>query len=472
MSLVKQQYERFPYPPLHPAALPCRDQGAALRYELAVGFAKQAGLRAIEPEDHRGIRILVVGAGTLEALVVAQMHPHAAEVVALDFSERALTRLKQRISWAKWRDLLTLARLRGYRLAPIRLQRGDLNSWQESEFDYILANNVLHHTDRPAAGLRHLAQMLRPGGVMRVVTYPRQSRIWIRQTAGWLRWYGLSQADTNLKRNAEAVINRLPSSHPIYNCYHSHSETVYAAGLVDAFFHACENPLSPLQWQQASEAAGLELLAEAQSEAARSSFLAELLPACAALDRWRGLQVMDDLLELTASPVWWFRKVTQARGVALPCEKRQYPEMLTGGDVVAGLVHPIDIDKVFYLPSRCYWQLGQGVRRAQSILAEIGVDLSTLLKVLEREVGPRVDRSGNDLYGLSIGEYDSHALLHAQPPPEDSQWLTLQQQLDKSAHLRYQDEVVPGNGIAQQAQWLQLRYGSEQAQIGPVTLVL
>jgi len=102
MDLVRQQYERFPYPPIPSFALPLRKQGKLLQYELGIHFLckyrKQFFGSPLEEEafTHNGKTILVVGAGTLEPLVVAQMHPQAKKIIALDISKRSLGTLKKK----------------------------------------------------------------------------------------------------------------------------------------------------------------------------------------------------------------------------------------------------------------------------------------------------------------------------------------------------------------------------------------
>jgi 2-polyprenyl-3-methyl-5-hydroxy-6-metoxy-1,4-benzoquinol methylase len=444
MHSVKQQYERFPYPPISALALPRRDQGQGLRYECATALAEAAGLPAITPQHHNGLRILIAGAGTLEPLVVAQQHPQAAEIVAVDLSRRSLARLQRRI---------TLARLlRGWRLPPMRLIEGDITEWQGGEFDYIIASNVLHHTADPARTLNHLSSMLKPGGVMRIVTYAKMSRFWINQTSAWLRWHGLCADTPRLQQQAREVINQLPHDHPIRSCFTAHVETTTATGLVDAFFHSCERPLSPLQWQRATESAGLQWLGETQSELAQGKFLLELLPQTAALTAWQRLQLMDDLLELNTSPILWFCK----RGGVV----NAIQDDVDNSVVIAEMINTQQLH--WSLPSQIYWQLGQSLHRADALLHTIGSSITQLLTALRDEVGPRVNRDDQPLPGLTMTEYPVEQLLTALQPP------SLQQLGDGC--IEYRNTVVPGNTLSEQMQWLQLRYGHEQAQIGPLHL--
>ncbi len=454
MHTVKQQYERFPYPPVSALALPRRDQGQGLRYECAVELAAGAGLAAIEPMAHKGLRILVVGAGTLEPLVVAQQHPQATEIVAVDLSRRSLSMLWRRSLLGRGRELL-----RFNWLPPIKLIEADITQWGDSdgEFDYIVASNVLHHTADPAQTLHHLAAMLKPGGVMRIVTYAKQSRFWINKTSEWLRWHGLNAETSRLKQQARKVIKLLPEGHPIRSCFNAHSETGSTAGLIDAFFHSCETPLSPLQWQQATESAGLQWLGETQTELAQGKFLLELEPKAALLTPWQRLQLLDDLLELNTSPILWFCKRASDDHVAVDVA----PSTVTNPAV--------DITKTRWsLPSQTYWQLGQRLRRADAVLQSIGSSVLLLVGKLREEVGPRLDRNNKLLAGLTISEYPVESLLAAIEPPHLDQWQQFEESVSRCRIEYWNGDAIPGITLSAQEQWLQLRYGYQHGWIGPL----
>ncbi|GAB6042093.1 methyltransferase [Endothiovibrio diazotrophicus] len=443
---VRDQYERFPYPPVPWPALPRRGVGAALRFDTVAG------------RPHDGLRILVAGAGTLEALVVAQAHPRAAEVVAVELSGASVAQLRKRIGLARLSAALGLRRL-----PPIRVERADLHDWQGERFDYILASNLLHHLPEPAAMLARLAGWLADDGLLRLRTYPRQSRLWIRETGRWLRLNGVGPQTPRLVKTAHQAMERLPAGHPLRSAFLGHGERHHPAGLVDAFLHARENPLSPLAWQAACARAGLALMAEGQAAGARSDLLAERLPATAALDRWQRLQVLDDLLELTANPIFWLRKGAEP---PLPPE--------TGGETAEESVTPLEAIAAgapLRIPSRIHWELAEGLRRAAEILGRAGVGLEEALAVLRREVGPRVDRKGGTLPGLSIGEYAEEGLLTLPQPWGETQWNRLAERLGPGQRLHYRGEPLPGADLATQAAWLQLRYGALESWLEPVALV-
>src|SRR5688500_18082183 len=100
MDAVQKQYERFPYPPVPAFALPQAGQGEKLAYGFGAALANRT-LNLSLPVDSAGRKILVAGCGTLETLVIAQNHPNASEIVAVDISERSLHILKKRLALAK-----------------------------------------------------------------------------------------------------------------------------------------------------------------------------------------------------------------------------------------------------------------------------------------------------------------------------------------------------------------------------------
>ena len=184
MDIVREHYNRFPYPPVPRLALPMAGRARGIAWETG---RQMAGRRR---RSHKGIRILVAGAGTLEALVVAQQHPRASEVVALDLSASSLAVLKQRTMLARVACYTLGLGVLG-RVAPIHAVEADLATWEDEEgFDYIVATNVLHHHADPLGLLERLSGMLKEGGFLRLTTYPRASRFWPRAIGRWLRLRG------------------------------------------------------------------------------------------------------------------------------------------------------------------------------------------------------------------------------------------------------------------------------------------
>jgi 2-polyprenyl-3-methyl-5-hydroxy-6-metoxy-1,4-benzoquinol methylase len=416
MESVRAQYERFPYPPVPALALPRRGQAGPLSWE------RGAELAGRERAGHEGLRILVARCGTLEPLVVAQAHPRAAEIVAVDISESSISRLRTRTALARISNAVLGFGFRP-RIPPMVTMRADLTTWEGGTFDYILATDVLHHTGDPAALLGRLAGWLRPGGLMRVVTYSSHGRMLMRAIGRWLLLGGLTPQTPSLVGRARARMAELPSGHPLRLSFDANPESRTATGLVDAYLHACENPLSPEGWGQAASAAGLTLVGEDHAPTSQSAFVDALWPELAGLSAWRKLGLLDDLLEVIANPVLWLERgespAEAASRRALEAQTDPSAEHPPGAGTTLGRDGPIPelaLGDVLWLPSQLRWEIGQGLRRAARRSEAFGVDAAKLVSVLASEVGPRIDASGQDLAGLTVHELGGERLM-ALPRP-------------------------------------------------------
>lgn len=402
---LRAQYDRHPYPPIPVWALPAPSIENA-RYEHGARLAFGA------PRSHEKIEILVAGCGTFEAVALGRAHPRAARLTAIDWSPASIKMLRNRARLARVAAFLPLP---GRRLPPLEIVEADFMTWDPGprRFDVIYASNVLHHLPDPARGLARLAGWLKPDGLIRMVTYPRGSRLFMRATSAWLR--------ADLRRNGidpesissrpakewmpivRASIDALPENDPIRSCFESQPETGTPAGLIDAFLNARENPLSPLEWGAACQDAGLALAGECQDEGSRSTFLDEMLPKLHGLDAWEKLQILDDVLELCVNPIIWLVPHPQIQreehGSPLPQagEGNQAFRVESGGE-----------GRKSWSPS-----LSHQLRRADRMLRTAGSSLAELIPRLQAEVGPRVTPDDRALPGLSILDHDWQALLAA-----------------------------------------------------------
>ncbi len=401
---VRQQYEKFPYPHVPALALPRAGQGHALRFEYGADLL-QHNLNIKMDSSHVGKTILVAGCGTIEALVVAMQHPHAKKLTAVDLSLASLSRLKRKVQLKKINSPLGLV-FKNLGLPPIEYVNADLFSWEGGAFDYIISTNVLHHTPDPAGLLNRLASWLKPGGLLRLVTYPKHSRLWMRLTAAFLKSQGLTQETPDLVKKSKEAIQKLDEKDPRRQCFFSQPEIHRANTLIDAFYHALENPLSPLEWKEAGDQAGLTWVAEAQNESSQSIFLSELLPKTAKLEPWIRLQIMDDLLELCDNPVIWFYRdaLPLRRGGVTPPVLANTVISNTAGNYGRGNPAPTQNIET---------EIAAGLKRAQNLLQFADVTLDEALTALTEHVGPRVmnDKNETRLYGLSVTEYDWKNLL-------------------------------------------------------------
>ena len=471
MTDVREHYERFPYPPIPAAALPRRGQGRAVSWEH--GASRAFG----QVTSGRGRRVLVVGAGTLEALVVGLANPSAEEIVALDLSERSLSRLRWRVALARARQwMLGLGIFN--RVPRIRAVVGDVATWQDGTFDLIIASNVLHHHTDPAGLLGRLGGWLRPGGLLRLVTYPAASRLWLRATADWLRAGDVTPSTPALVKAARSRVNELPSDHPIRLSFASNYESRTAVGIADAYLHPCENPLRPREWRVAAAAAGLELAAEDQHAYSRSAFVDEVVPALAGLDPWDKLQLLDDLHELSTNPVLWFRQSEGAPDAAVEStgEGDDAPDSGLGLDpklAPAALASACQAGEQaeLWLPSRLQREMGEGLHRVAGVLGDGQVAIDEGLAAFAEEVGTHLSGADNTaLPGLAVHEHDGAKMMGLPRPWRRAQFAELGELLGPAWHLRRRGERVPGATLAEQTEWLHLVVGARSPWIGPLEL--
>lgn len=155
--LVREQYERYPYPDLDPDEDPRGWTYTSMVDELALGM--WGGRR-----DHNSLRILDAGCGTGSPVCQCKLRAPGADVVAIDLSEASLGR----------------ARKRAARLGcEIEFHRMPIQQVAElgRTFDYIVSSGVLHHMPDPLEGLAALRSVLAPQGVLAIMVYGKWGRV-------------------------------------------------------------------------------------------------------------------------------------------------------------------------------------------------------------------------------------------------------------------------------------------------------
>lgn len=217
---VRNLYEQYPYPRVSLFARMRRADSFLLNYEANASAAfGSTEFAAKKP------RILVVGAGTFEPYVAALANPHA-EIVALDFSEASLKRLRWRL------------RLHGLssRVQMLPLDLLKLNG-MHGEFHFIVATGVLHHLPNPSDGLRALAERLAPFGVLRTMLYSRFGRSGIYRIRALCQNLGLKSG-----RELRNFLGSLPTDHPLRIQFMLYRDARQEGGVQDGFFVAEDHP--------------------------------------------------------------------------------------------------------------------------------------------------------------------------------------------------------------------------------------
>lgn len=225
---VAAQYEADPYP-------------MWVREPVGLAVAlPQAVARRADPARVR--RVLVAGCGTGQhALVAADRWPRAS-LLAIDLSRASLAH--------------AIAKTSALGIRRIRFALGDLLEVAAigERYPVIEAVGVLHHLADPAAGLKALADVLAPGGVMLVALYARRARA------------GLAAA--------RALVDDVPASAAAIRSWRAraldelaapeilHSPDFYSiGGCRDLVFHVREHSYDLLEIGALAQAAGLAVIA-------------------------------------------------------------------------------------------------------------------------------------------------------------------------------------------------------------------
>ncbi|HEX4736253.1 MAG TPA: class I SAM-dependent methyltransferase [Allosphingosinicella sp.] len=183
--------------------------------------------------------ILVAGCGTgREAALAACRFPEA-RITAIDISEVSLDYARERCAAD-----IDFRRLDLYRT-------GDLGR----AFDMILCSGVLHHLPNPEAGWAALHEVLKPGGVMRIMVYSRLGRL--RVQAARRHFVDLLDRpvdDDLLREVRRRLIDRAPAllhrSADFYPLGHVH----------DLLLHRQEDPFDTLRIARGCRRLGLQFL--------------------------------------------------------------------------------------------------------------------------------------------------------------------------------------------------------------------
>ncbi len=146
---IADHYEKYPYP----------------SYPL-FGLGGWGQLASVDLSSWPLIRpardVWIAGCGTIAPLMFGRRNPRIS-FLATDLSSSALRRLRLRL----W--------LHGIHNVRV-LQEDIMVSHYTDSFDAIDCYGVIHHTFSPQLSLEKLARALRPGGVLRLMVYSRQSR--------------------------------------------------------------------------------------------------------------------------------------------------------------------------------------------------------------------------------------------------------------------------------------------------------
>jgi len=186
---VRAQYEENPYPrwikadiEAQPRAISAVLRGSPLHFELG----------ACAPIEHP--EILVAGCGTGQhALIPASKYTNA-RVLAVDLSLSSLS--------------YAVRKTRALGFDNIEYAQADITrlGGLDRSFDLIECSGVLHHMADPMVGWRVLADLLRPGGFMKIGLYSEAARGPVVQARELIAEKGYTSSPADIRRCREEII--------------------------------------------------------------------------------------------------------------------------------------------------------------------------------------------------------------------------------------------------------------------------
>ena len=224
-------YDRFPYPgdPLQDGPPP------GYNWRWCVDSARAFAFGSLPPRDRSGERpwrILDAGCGTgVSTDYLCHLNP-GSRVLAVDISPGTLAVAEERT-----RRSGAAGRVRELRI----VQRSLLDLNDEGEFDYINSVGVLHHLDRPEAGLHSLARRLAPTGLLHLFLYADGGRWEIRRTQRALALLGAGTGAEGLRLGRQ-LLGSLPSENRLRRHHEERwaLDTAADANFADMYLHPQE----------------------------------------------------------------------------------------------------------------------------------------------------------------------------------------------------------------------------------------
>ncbi|QEY33121.1 class I SAM-dependent methyltransferase [Synechococcus sp. RSCCF101] len=283
--VVSAFYDRFPYPgdPMQDGPPP------GYNWRWCHRCVVSACIGVLPASDPSPLRILDAGCGTgVSTDYLAHLNP-GAEILAVDISGGALDLARTR-----------LQRSGGDQRVLLRQeQRSLLDLAGEGPFHLINSVGVLHHLRDPLAGLRALADLLAPDGVMHLFLYAAAGRWEIRRTQAALASLGL-QPDGEGVGLARRLLADLPEANALRR---SHEErwaidTAAESNFADMYLHPQEAVYDLNGLFDLIEAAGLSFAGFSNPEVWDPARLlqGELLERALALPerrRWQLVELLD-----------------------------------------------------------------------------------------------------------------------------------------------------------------------------------
>ncbi len=193
-------YNEYPYPD---PALYLKDGRRISDYRVTTVPTKATWDTWFPGKPYRPLRILVVGCGTCEAIMVAATNPDN-QVIGIDSSRASI-------------DIATDIGVKED-VRNLHLYHCELDSYAGGKsspiaFDIVIASGVLHHIKQPGLFLYLLRSVIADDGMLAVMVYGKHVRAFIPDVCLMLTKLGLV-ADEEGVECAKAILEALPEHHP------------------------------------------------------------------------------------------------------------------------------------------------------------------------------------------------------------------------------------------------------------------
>ncbi|MCC9620971.1 class I SAM-dependent methyltransferase [Thalassospira sp. MA62] len=199
---TRDQYETYPYPARDPADEDKRlVTGSPGNWDEVVHYV----FGGRDPSISSKIKILVAGGGTGDALVMlaqqARDRKVKADIVYIDLSESSRAIAEARIKRRGLDKNVTFVNGSFVDLAK-----------EYGPFDYIDCCGVLHHLPEPDAGLRALADALKPSGGMGLMVYGEIGRIGVYHMQEMMERLDAEAGGAKRLKFGKSLFNALPGT--------------------------------------------------------------------------------------------------------------------------------------------------------------------------------------------------------------------------------------------------------------------
>ena len=191
-------------------------------------------------------RVLVAGCGTGHDALWLASNIAGSNVLGVDLSLTSLAYARRMADRLGVRNV-------AFRHGDI-LRLGTLTE----RFDCIASTGVLHHMREPLAGLRAIAKLLRPGGVMKLGFYSRRARESVTAARNIIAASGIASTPADIRRFRQQVFDA-PADSPLKEL--EYAPDFYSTRMCrDLLFHIEEHQYTLPEIGEMLQACGLEFL--------------------------------------------------------------------------------------------------------------------------------------------------------------------------------------------------------------------